>query len=398
MATEIINKQLYDGFIEPGRVFRNIYFVGTRPASTHIIDTQNGLILIDPGMPETLGIVLDNIKELGFSPKDIKIILISHGHYDHAGATLKLSKLTGAKTYIGKADLKMVNGEENTSLAELFGVQYTDFFTPDVLLEDGDKVTLGNTTVLCLSTPGHTDGTMSFFFSATDGENTYTAGMHGGVGTNTLTADFLKKKGLSFSNREKYVEGINRAKKQKVEIFLGNHIGNNNTEEKLKRVARGEKNAFYSPYEWQEFLDGRIKHLNLIIAEENAMQTTIDTVIKEKIIVIVRGMSNNKILPFAEAAYKGGIRLLECTYDATGNTPDEEIASTIKILAEHFEGRMVIGAGTVLTEKQVELTKNAGGKFIISPDTNPAVIAKTKKIRLGIHSRSLNPHRSSCRS
>lgn len=112
------------------------------------------------------------------------------------------------------------------------------------------------------------------------------------------------------------------------------------------------------------------------------MKNTIDTILKEKIIVIVRGIGREKLLQFAEAAYKGGIRLLECTYDATGNTPDEEIASNIKMLADHFEGKMLIGAGTVLSEKQVELTKNAGGKFIISPDTCPEVIKETKKLGL----------------
>lgn len=117
----------------------------------------------------------------------------------------------------------------------------------------------------------------------------------------------------------------------------------------------------------------------MIINEEISMQNTIDLILKEKIIVIVRGIDKDKILAFADAAYRGGIKLLECTYDASGKTPDEDVASTIQLLVEHFGGKMLVGAGTVLTEKQVALTRNAGGKFIISPDTNPAVIAKTKK-------------------
>ena len=78
--------------------------------------------------------------------------------------------------------------------------------------------------------------------------------------------------------------------------------------------------------------------------------------------------------------YDGGIRLLEVTYSANGAVSDEDTAANIKMLAEYFEGRMFIGAGTVLTEKQVELTKAAGGKFIISPDTNPDVIRKTREL------------------
>ena len=103
---------------------------------------------------------------------------------------------------------------------------------------------------------------------------------------------------------------------------------------------------------------------------------------KEKLIVIVRGIAKDKLLPLANAMYEGGIRLMEITYDATGKTSDEETASCISLLAENFKGKMMIGAGTVLTERQVELTKSAGGCFIISPDTNPATIKKTKKLNM----------------
>lgn len=96
---------------------------------------------------------------------------------------------------------------------------------------------------------------------------------------------------------------------------------------------------------------------------------------KEKIIVIVRGVESKKILPLAEAMYDGGIRLLEITYSA-GNT---ETAENIKRLKEHFGESMYIGA-TVLTEEQAELTKDAGGEFIISPNTVPEVIRKTKAL------------------
>ncbi len=104
----------------------------------------------------------------------------------------------------------------------------------------------------------------------------------------------------------------------------------------------------------------------------------LQTVEKEKIIVIVRGVEKEKLVPLTEAMYEGGIRLLEITYSANGKISDEETAENIRMLAERFEGRMYVGAGTVLTEKQVELTHKAGGKFIISPDTCPAVIEKTR--------------------
>jgi len=106
----------------------------------------------------------------------------------------------------------------------------------------------------------------------------------------------------------------------------------------------------------------------------------IQTIEKEKIIVIVRGVESNKLIPLAEAMYEGGIRLLEITYSADGKISDEETAKNIEVLSKYFEGRMFIGAGTVLTEKQVELTHKAGGKFIISPDTNENVIKNTREL------------------
>jgi len=109
-------------------------------------------------------------------------------------------------------------------------------------------------------------------------------------------------------------------------------------------------------------------------------EQVINSVKNEKLIVIVRGVEKEKLIPLAEAMYDGGIRLLEITFSANGKVSDEETAENIKMLSEHFEGRMFIGAGTVLSEKQVELTKNAGGKFIISPDTNGNVIKKTREL------------------
>ncbi len=103
---------------------------------------------------------------------------------------------------------------------------------------------------------------------------------------------------------------------------------------------------------------------------------------KEKIIVIVRGVPRDKLVPLAEAMYEGGIRLLEVTFDACGTVSDEETAANIKMLCEHFGERMAIGAGTVLNEKQVKLTAAAGGRFIISPDADKTVIKYTKKLGL----------------
>lgn len=112
------------------------------------------------------------------------------------------------------------------------------------------------------------------------------------------------------------------------------------------------------------------------------MQHVINQILKEKIIIIMRGIPTDDLLPLTEALYEGGIRLVECTYNASDATTDAQIAANIGMLARHFEGRMLVGAGTVLTTRQVEMTKEAGGKFIISPDTNTEIIKKTKELGL----------------
>lgn len=111
-------------------------------------------------------------------------------------------------------------------------------------------------------------------------------------------------------------------------------------------------------------------------------EQVINSVLENKIIVILRGFARETLIPLAEAMYDGGIRLIEITFSADGKISDEAIAADIKLLADHFGNRMHIGAGTVLKECQVELVKAAGGKFIISPDMNEAIIRKTRELGL----------------
>jgi len=106
----------------------------------------------------------------------------------------------------------------------------------------------------------------------------------------------------------------------------------------------------------------------------------IQKILEEKLIVIVRGLEKDKMIPLAEAMYEGGIRLIEVTYSANGSITADVTAECIRSIQEHFGGKMLVGAGTVLNEKQVEMTKAAGGSFIISPNVKEAVIKKTREL------------------
>ena len=109
-------------------------------------------------------------------------------------------------------------------------------------------------------------------------------------------------------------------------------------------------------------------------------EQTIRALETEKIIVIVRGYTGETLLRLAEAMYAGGIRFMEVTYDHGGTFPMAQTAGDIAMLVRHFEGRMHIGAGTVLSVEEAVATYEAGGEYIISPNVNPEVIRKTKEL------------------
>ena len=237
----------WEGRIEPFQIIGNVYFAGTYQASCHIIDTGEGLILIDPGYENTLYLVVASIYKLGFRPEDIKYIINTHWHWDHTEATAALAELSGAKTLLGRED------EENAKR----------YFTPDILLKDGDTLTLGNTTISFMETPGHTKGTISLFFDTTEGGRTYRVGMFGGAGSNTLRKGTFEFEGC----REAYYASLERLQKEKVDVFIGNHVWNNDTFTKGKLLMETGENQFLDETLWNKFLTHCKKRLDNVIAE-----------------------------------------------------------------------------------------------------------------------------------
>lgn len=257
----------WEGYVKPFQIFGNLYFVGTIPASTHLIDTGDGLIIIDPGFPQSLYLVIENIHELGFQVKDIKYIVCTHGHYDHLGAARALVELTGAKTFLGKEDVTYANGTEDLTWARELGAEYHEAFEPDVLLSDNDVIKLGNTEILCKSAPGHTPGTMAFFFDVTDGKQVLRAAMHGGVGRNSMYKKFLDKYQLSTETREEFIPAIDSFIDEEVDILLGNHVGNNDTVGKSLCMT-ADYNPFIDKNAWRDFLTVTKQKYNQMIEEE----------------------------------------------------------------------------------------------------------------------------------
>jgi metallo-beta-lactamase class B len=213
------------------------------------------------------------MEKLGLSAKDIKYVLLTHGHIDHAGAARYFRELTGAKIAIGAADREYVNGENDLTYAREYKMTF-DFFEPDILLTDGDVITLGGTTVRAVATPGHTPGAMSYFFDVTDGKETYTAALHGGMGINTLSREYLNRYDLPYSLRADFVSAMERLAGERVDIFLGNHMQHNKTGEKADRVRAGDKYAFVNPEEWSPYCLWCIENLNNMIERERKKNET----------------------------------------------------------------------------------------------------------------------------
>ena len=260
----------WTGRVEPFRIFGNLYFAGTIPASTHLIDTGEGLILIDSGYPQSLYLVIESIWELGFKTSDVRYIVHSHGHYDHMGATRALVELTGAKTFLGAPDKDYVTWDNPLNWAGELGCPFTETFEPDVLLNDGDIIQLGNTVIHCVSTPGHTLGTMSFFFEVEENGRRLRAGMHGGVGMNSLAKSYLQRMNLPLTLQQDFLNGLDRVRQEHVDIFIGNHVGNNDTVGKGEAKRRNPAvNPFIDANAWPVFLDGCRKNMLACIAKEN---------------------------------------------------------------------------------------------------------------------------------
>ena len=148
----------------PFRIFGNLYFVGNADVGSHLIDTGDGLVLIDTTYPTTKALLVQSIWEMGFDPANIKYILHTHGHFDHFGGTALMVSLSGAKTFLGKPDAEMFRTRPEMALIANSLHSYAEVFTPDVELVDGEIVTLGNTKIRAISTPGHTMGVMTYLF------------------------------------------------------------------------------------------------------------------------------------------------------------------------------------------------------------------------------------------
>lgn len=288
--------------VTPFRMIGNVYFVGTVEASSHLIDTGDGLILIDTGYEENAETVVESMNALGFDIKDVKIILHSHGHYDHTGATAKILTLVpSAKTFLSFHDIRYIEG-----------------FQPDFDIQDGDVIALGNTKIECWFTPGHTEGSVSFFLDVVEDGQVYKAGMFGGSGVNQLKKDFMNGWGVPYLCRGLFFDSVERLLTRKVDVMIGNHSWQNHTLEKYEKMKDAKRNPFIDPLEWDAYLT-RL---------HNSLQKVIETECRTKFISYAR-CAENTLTALDESIEKGANGIQAEIYKAQDGAP--MLSSGIKL-------------------------------------------------------------------
>lgn len=254
-------------YIEPFKIAKSVYYVGDKQVCVHLVDTGEGLILIDSGFPHTAFMLFDSIWRLGFRPDDVKIILHTHGHYDHFGASALFKRLYGTKLYISRADADMLKRCPAAACLEFCAELCTKLEIPefDLLLEDGDLAELGNVKIRSVLLSGHTPGNMGFFFETEEGK----VATFGGVGLSSARKCFLDRCGLDENLGRSIFASIEKVRHEKVDIVLGNHPYNNMTLEKRALSLQQGGNPFVDVQMWQSLLAKTKKSFEKMLAEDN---------------------------------------------------------------------------------------------------------------------------------
>jgi len=160
--------------VPPFKVFDNLYYVGVGYTGSWLLTTSDGLILIEAVDQRYADQVARNIRTLGFDPNDVEYLIIGQAHADHLGAAKQFQEEFGARVGMGEADWTFM---EETAAA---GRLRADAPKRDLVIREGDTLTLGDTTLRFYSTPGHTPGTISYEFPVVDGGTRHTAFVFGG--------------------------------------------------------------------------------------------------------------------------------------------------------------------------------------------------------------------------
>jgi metallo-beta-lactamase class B len=238
------------------RVIGNIYFVGSKDLGIYLITTPQGHILINAGLEASVPMIQSSIERLGFRLQDVKILLISHAHFDHDAGAARIKELTGAQYMVMDADVPVV---ESGGKEDFFYGKRADMLYPpakvDRVLHDGDTVKLGDTVLTAHLTPGHTKGCTTWTMRVRDGAKSYDGVIVGSPNVNP---------GYKLVNNTAYPQIAADYEKTFVvlrslhgEVFLGAHGSYYDVETKYQRIKDGGANPFIDPAGYKTYINDR---------------------------------------------------------------------------------------------------------------------------------------------
>jgi len=230
--------------VKPFKIIGNLYYVGVANISSFYIRTASGAILLDGGLPETAPLIEKNIADLGFSIRNVKILLNSHAHFDHCGGLAELKQLSGAQMIASAGDASVLN-------TAVGGAAPFPAVHVDGIIHDQQTVQLGGVTLTAHITPGHTKGCTTWTMPVTDSGKTYQVVFY----CSTTVVDKLVNNSAYPNIVSDYEHSFAELRKIPCDIFLAPHAGFFHLEEKRKQLEAGKLDAFVDPTEMQKYVD-----------------------------------------------------------------------------------------------------------------------------------------------
>jgi metallo-beta-lactamase class B len=236
-------------------VIGNVYFVGSKGLGIYLVTTPQGNILINAGLDESVPMIQQSVEKLGFRFSDIKILLISHAHFDHDAGGARIKKLTGAKYMVMDSDVPVVESGGGTDFAYAHtpGMLYPAAKV-DRVLHDGDTVTLGDTVLTAHLTPGHTKGCTTWTMKAKEGGKSYDVVI---VGSPNVNPGYKLVNNAAYPEiAEDYEKTFRVLRSLHCDVFLGAHGNYYDMESKYARMT-ASANPFVDPQGYQKYIDER---------------------------------------------------------------------------------------------------------------------------------------------
>jgi metallo-beta-lactamase class B len=273
-ATSTASSQNQASWTEPFPPFRiagNLYYVGSRGLANYLIATPQGHILINSDLEANVPLIRASIEQLGFKFSDVKVLLISHAHWDHDAGSARLKELTGAKYMVMDADVPVVESGGKADFQ--YGNDPATRYTPthvDRVLHDGDEVKLGDAVLVAHLTPGHTKGCTTWTLTVREGQKTYSAVIIGSPNVNPgyKLVDNAKYPTIA----QDYEKGFRVLKSLNCQIFLGAHGGYFDMEAKHARMRAGQADAFVDPAGCAAFVTEKEQEFQSELAKQAAGQ------------------------------------------------------------------------------------------------------------------------------